>query len=141
MLEIFVFAYGIILFLFIIITLYTSEVKQVANNRPGKVSTLGRDGILLISVVATFVLGIFIVTLSSYSHLLALEPKQNSSYDSLLTTGAAITATILAVSFSLSLFGVQHTAGNYTPSILHFYIKEPGVWVTFTLFSLSTIFS
>jgi hypothetical protein len=57
----------------------------------------------------------------------------------ILTTDATIIATILTVSFSFSLFAMQYTAGNYTPSILHAYIKQHSVWVTFTLFSLSTI--
>lgn len=141
MLENFIFAYGIILMTFIFITVHPPKIKPLINNQSTKVRASRRDEILLMSIVITFVLGILIIILSSYFNLLALEPRQNSSYDSLLTTDATITATILAVSFSLSLFGVQHSAGNYTPSILHFYIKEPGVWVIFTLFSVSTILS
>ena len=130
------FAYVLILIPFIIITVYTPRIKSLADNQSSKIRALRHDDVLLTSVIVTFVLGILIIVLSSHFNFLALQPKQDPT---LLTTDATIIAKILTVSFSFSLFGVQHTAGNYSPSILHFYMKERGIWVTFTIFSLSTI--
>lgn len=54
--------------------------------------------------------------------------------------GAAI-VTILAISFSFSLFTVQYAAAKYMPGMLDYYVKESKTWFVFSFFAIAAIFN
>src|SRR5207253_1800651 len=81
-----------------------------------------------------FIIGIVILYLFSYFNLSI--KLQN---DIFLSTSATIVATILTVSFSISIFTIQLADQNYNHSLLMKYLKEKATWIIFTLLSVSAI--
>lgn len=68
-------------------------------------------------------------------HLVRLTP-----HDPLYATGAQSIATVLAISMSISLFTVQHSASNYAPSILKDFVKDIETWIVFSFLSFTVLF-
>lgn len=96
-----------------------------------------RDGIIFLIVVVSFGVGIVSAFVAG---LVGLGPEIGpESYNSLLTTNATFIATILAVSFSISIFIIQHGASNYVPSLLDMYLKDRATWTAFSLLSLAAV--
>jgi len=50
-------------------------------------------------------------------------------------------ASIIAISFSISILAVQHAASNYSPSILEKYKKDKQILFIFSFYSITLIFS
>jgi uncharacterized membrane protein len=57
----------------------------------------------------------------------------------LVSTNGTIIATVLAVSFSISILGIQHALGNFAPSLLKHFVTDKTTISCFGMLSFSAV--
>jgi len=96
------------------------------------------DRLALTGIMAGFVAGVISVSVLIGYNILSL-PLEKDDYRLLLTTSSTIIATILAVSFSISILGIQHALGNFAPSLLKHFISDKSTVISFAILSVSSV--
>jgi len=135
MLLSFIFAYAIALAIFIYIasskTIGLSDVTRKLDGDKNETGTL-------VCVICGFIVGIAIIVFLSSRNLISVEMSQQD-YGLLLSTSATIIGTILAVSFSILILGLQHALSKYAPSLLRYFMIERTTITCFVILSFSAI--
>ncbi len=130
----FIFAYAIALGIFIYITL------QKTNQTPklGKKFDIDMETVTLSGITCGFIVGIVLIVLLTHKEIIHFEVLDDD-YRTLLSTVATIIGTILTVSFSILILGIQHALSNYAPSLLRYFVIEKTTITSFIMLSFSTI--
>jgi len=96
------------------------------------------ETVAIVCVIFGFVIGFIVIIFLITLNLLSFDLNQQD-YGLLLSTSATIIGTILAVSFSILILGLQHALSRYAPSILRYFMLERVTLTCFVILSFSTV--
>lgn len=134
MLIIFIITYAIALAIFITVV----SSKRINLFERSKKHEEDGETLVLALIISGFIIGILVIIYLSNQNLFLLKVN-HQDYSTLLSTSATIIGTILAVSFSILILGLQHALSRYSPSLLRYFVIEKASITCFVILSLSAV--
>lgn len=101
----------------------------------------------IVNNIRILITAIFLISTISFSlvdynlHEPLLKDKTVIDYSQYMVTIATIIATILAISFSFTLFGIQYMVSNFNPTLHKYVLKNRDSIASFAIFSFMVLFN